>query len=44
MADDNFLVDLDRALKIAEGLIRAGGNIQMEYPGHHQPDRAAYRR
>ncbi len=28
MADDNFLVDLDRALKIAEGLIRAGGNFK----------------
>jgi len=26
MADDNFLVDLDRSLKIAEGLIRAGAN------------------
>lgn len=25
MADDNFLVDIDRALHIAEGLIRAGG-------------------
>jgi anaerobic magnesium-protoporphyrin IX monomethyl ester cyclase len=25
MADDNFLVDLDRALQIAEGLIRSGG-------------------
>ncbi len=28
MADDNFLVDLDRALQIAEGLIRAGGNFK----------------
>jgi radical SAM superfamily enzyme YgiQ (UPF0313 family) len=28
MADDNFLVDLDRALKIAEGLIRAGGTFK----------------
>jgi radical SAM superfamily enzyme YgiQ (UPF0313 family) len=28
MADDNFLVDLDRALEIAEGLIRAGGNFK----------------
>ncbi len=28
MADDNFLVDLDRALKIAEGLIRAGGKFK----------------
>ena len=28
MADDNFLVDLDRALKIAEGLIRAGANFK----------------
>jgi radical SAM superfamily enzyme YgiQ (UPF0313 family) len=28
MADDNFLVDIDRALKIAEGLIRAGGTFK----------------
>lgn len=28
MADDNFLVDLDRALKIAEGLIRAGASFK----------------
>lgn len=28
MADDNFLVDLERALKIAEGLIRAGANFK----------------
>ena len=28
MADDNFLVDLDRSLKIAEGLIRAGANFK----------------
>jgi radical SAM superfamily enzyme YgiQ (UPF0313 family) len=28
MADDNFLVDLDRALKIAEGLIQAGGKFK----------------
>src|SRR5271165_3632574 len=28
MADDNFLVDLDRALRIAEGLVRAGGNFK----------------
>ncbi len=28
MADDNFLVDLERALKIAEGLIRAGAQFQ----------------
>ena len=28
MADDNFLVDLDRALKIAEGLIRAGAKFK----------------
>src|SRR5215813_10085745 len=28
MADDNFLVDLERTLKIAEGLIRAGGGFQ----------------
>lgn len=28
MADDNFLVDLDRALKIAEGLIRGGANFK----------------
>jgi len=28
MADDNFLVDLDRALKIAEGLVRAGSNFK----------------
>ena len=28
MADDNFLVDLDRALEIAEGLLRAGGNFK----------------
>jgi radical SAM superfamily enzyme YgiQ (UPF0313 family) len=28
MADDNFLVDLDRALKIAEGLIRAGATFK----------------
>ena len=28
MADDNFLVDLDRSLKIAEGLIRAGGTFK----------------
>ena len=39
MADDNFLVDLDRALKIAEGLVRAGGHIQVEHSGDHQPDR-----
>ncbi|MGA7684752.1 MAG: radical SAM protein [Terriglobales bacterium] len=28
MADDNFLVDLDRSLKIAEGLVRAGANFK----------------
>jgi len=28
MADDNFLVDLDRALKIGEGLIRAGATFK----------------
>lgn len=28
MADDNFLVDLRRALEIAEGLIRAGGTFK----------------
>jgi anaerobic magnesium-protoporphyrin IX monomethyl ester cyclase len=28
MADDNFLVDLERALKIAEGLIRARSNFK----------------
>jgi anaerobic magnesium-protoporphyrin IX monomethyl ester cyclase len=28
MADDNFLVDLDRSLKIAEGLIRAGADFK----------------
>ncbi len=28
MADDNFLVDLDRSLKIAEGLVRAGGTFK----------------
>lgn len=28
MADDNFLVDLRRALQIAEGLIRAGGTFK----------------
>jgi radical SAM superfamily enzyme YgiQ (UPF0313 family) len=28
MADDNFLVDLDRALQIAEGLVRAGSNFK----------------
>jgi anaerobic magnesium-protoporphyrin IX monomethyl ester cyclase len=28
MADDNFLVDLERALKIAEGLVRAGANFK----------------
>jgi len=28
MADDNFLVDLERALRIAEGLIRSGGTFQ----------------
>ena len=28
MADDNFLVDLERTLKIAEGLIRAGSGFQ----------------
>jgi radical SAM superfamily enzyme YgiQ (UPF0313 family) len=28
MADDNFLVDLDRSLKIAEGLIMAGGTFK----------------
>ncbi|MGH9453987.1 MAG: B12-binding domain-containing radical SAM protein, partial [Terriglobia bacterium] len=28
MADDNFLVDLDRALQIAEGLIRAGARFK----------------
>jgi radical SAM superfamily enzyme YgiQ (UPF0313 family) len=28
MADDNFLVDLDRALRIAEGLVRAGGTFK----------------
>lgn len=28
MADDNFLVDLDRALMIAEGLIKAGGGFK----------------
>ncbi len=28
MADDNFLVDLDRALQIAEGLVRAGGTFK----------------
>jgi radical SAM superfamily enzyme YgiQ (UPF0313 family) len=28
MADDNFLVDIDRALVIAEGLIRSGANFK----------------
>ena len=28
MADDNFLVDLERALKIAEGLVRAGAKFK----------------
>ena len=28
MADDNFLVDLDRALAIAEGLVRGGANFK----------------
>src|ERR1700721_4836443 len=28
MADDNFLVDLDRSLKIAEGLVRAGAKFK----------------
>ncbi len=28
VVDDNFLVDLDRALKIAEGLVRAGARFQ----------------
>jgi len=28
MADDNFLVDIDRSLKIAEGLIHAGGTFK----------------
>src|SRR5262245_32604880 len=28
MADDNFLVDLDRALKIAEGLLRGGARFK----------------
>jgi len=28
LADDNFLVDLDRALQIAEGLVRAGGEFK----------------
>src|SRR5579885_2138024 len=28
MADDNFLVDLDRAMQIAEGLIRGGANFK----------------
>src|SRR6266852_444812 len=28
MADDNFLVDLERALQIAEGLIRKGGRFK----------------
>ena len=28
MADDNFLVDLDRSLKIAEGLVRAGSTFK----------------
>ena len=28
MADDNFLVDIDRALQIADGLIRAGGDFK----------------
>lgn len=28
MADDNFLVDIDRALQIAEGLIRAGATFK----------------
>ncbi len=28
MADDNFLVDIDRALRIAEGLIHAGGTFK----------------
>jgi len=28
MADDNFLVDLDRALKIAEGLVQAGAKFK----------------
>ena len=28
MADDNFLVDIDRALRIAEGLIRAGATFK----------------
>lgn len=28
MADDNFLVDIERALQIAEGLIRSGANFK----------------
>jgi len=28
LADDNFLVDIDRALRIAEGLVRGGANFK----------------
>ena len=44
MADDNFLVDLDRALKIAEGLIRAGGDFKWSIQATTESYRAADRR
>jgi radical SAM superfamily enzyme YgiQ (UPF0313 family) len=40
IVDDNFLVDLDRARAISEGLVRAGAAVQVEHSGDHKPDRA----
>ena len=38
IVDDNFLVDLDRARHIAEGLVRAGAKFPMEHSGDYGPD------
>ncbi len=36
IVDDNFLVDLDRALKIAEGLVRVGFALSLEHSGDNE--------
>ena len=43
MVDDNFLVDRDRALAIAEGLVRRRRQIRVGHSGVHEPGDAAHR-
>ena len=43
IVDDNFLVDRERAVGIAEGLVRRGVQVRLEHTGVHQPGHPSHR-